>query len=182
MAKLTPELKNKISQLSKQELEKLVTKAAGSSKSFYDYLILNYIDKDSGEDELFEEKMNEIESIIDSLYLGRIPEEDYAQMFADCNKEIASFAKVCKRKNLELDLIMFVLKKAFSISHKHYETCFTKINYQVYLLTKKAINLLNTKLHEDYRIQYVPTLNEYLHFLHTYSNHLNYVFYLPQSL
>ncbi|MCX8481494.1 MAG: hypothetical protein ORN58_06215, partial [Sediminibacterium sp.] len=145
-------------------------------------LILNYIDKFTKEDELFEGRMAEIELIIDCLHLDRIPEEDYAEMFSECNKEISNFGKVCKNKKLELDLIMRVLKEAFSISYKHYETCFTKINYQVYLLTKKAINLLNTKLHEDYHIQYAPTLNEYLHFLHTYSNHLDYIYNLPKSI
>ncbi len=115
-------------------------------------------------------------------YKGFSEELKIANMLIACNKRIKEFSKVCKNKSLEMDLIMIVLEIPFSLSTKSFSTCFTKFNYQVYLLIKKAVTLLKTKLHEDYRIQYAPKLNEYLSILHKSSAHLGFIKTLPESV
>ena len=54
MAKINPIIKDKIELLEKKELQKLVLKAASTSKQFHDYLLINYIDKEYGEQDLFD--------------------------------------------------------------------------------------------------------------------------------
>ena len=55
MDSITEQIKCKISTLSRNELEKLVLKAASKHKEFNAFLRVNYIDKQSAEDELFDE-------------------------------------------------------------------------------------------------------------------------------
>ncbi len=182
MAKANPLIKEEIKRVSKKDLEKLVLKAAAMNKQFHDYLLINYIDREFGENDLFEAAMSDLKALYHKNYKGYSDELRLGNMLAACNKRIVAFSKVCKNKALEMDLIMEVLKVPFSLSPAYYGTCFTKFNYQVYLLVKKAVTLLKTKLHEDYRIQYAPELNRYLAFLHAHSAHLDYVYDMPKAV
>jgi len=182
MPKVAIDLKQEIKALSKPDLEKLVTKAASISKEFSEYLLINYINKSDGEQQIFEQAKNDLEILTRKSYKGISAELKLANMFAACNKRITEFGKVCKDKSLELDLIMFVLQIPFSTSTASFGTCFTRYNQQVYLLIKKATTLLTTKLHPDYNIQYAPILNEYLNTLHKTSGHLDYIDKLPISV
>ena len=78
-----------------------------------------------------------------------------------------------------MELILEVLKVPFSLNEKMFSTCFTQYNYRVVLLLKKALGLLKNKLHEDYRIEFEPVLNDYLDTLHRTCNYLDYVYELP---
>ncbi len=160
----------------------MVIKAASKNKEFHDYLLVNYVDKTFAEKDLFEQTKSDIQILFRKGYRGYAEEEQLANMLAACNKRINEFAKIAKDKSLEMDLIMMVLEIPFSLSSAYFITCFTRFNYQVYLLLKKAMILVTKKLHEDYRIQYVPKINEYLDFMHTHSNHLDYVYGLPKSI
>ena len=60
MAKVNPEIITEIEKLSKKELEKLVLKAASKDKSFHDYLLVNFADKDFWGKDLFEEAKSDI--------------------------------------------------------------------------------------------------------------------------
>jgi hypothetical protein len=182
MPKIEPEIKEAIVALSRKDLEKLVLKAVSMNKQFHDYLLINYVNTLIGEKELFEEAREDIEYIIIKGCKGYSEELRLANILAACNKRISEFSKVCKDKSLEMDLILHVLKIPFTNYPNSFQTCFTRFNQQVYLLVKKAITLLNTKIHEDYRPEYTPVLNQYLHFLHTHSNHLDYIYNLPQEV
>mgnify|MGYP003401039606 FL=1 len=182
MAKINPIIKDKIESLEKKELQKLVLKAASTSKQFHDYLLINYIDKEYGEQDLFDAAKSDLYMLYRKSYKGYSKELQLANMFAACNKRINEFGKVCRNKALEMELILDVLEIPFSNSSNSFTTCFTKYNYQVYLLLKKAITILKTKLHEDYHIQYAPRLNEYLTVLHRTSSHLDYIYLLPKSI
>jgi len=54
MPRISAEMKKQIQLLSKQELEKLILKAASMDKGFHDYLLINHIDKEYGEKDLYE--------------------------------------------------------------------------------------------------------------------------------
>jgi hypothetical protein len=182
MAKIDSIVKEGIANLTKPDLVKLVIKAVSTNKQLHDYVLVNYIDKANGEKELFEQAKLDLENLFSKSYRGYSRELVMANMLAACNKRIGEFAKVCKNKSLEVELIFFVLEIPFSASAKHFGTCFTKYDYQVYLLVKKAVTLVKTKLHEDYHIEFAPKLNEYLHVLHSHSNHLDYVYSMPKSI
>lgn len=182
MAKINAIVKEEIGKLSKKDLEKLVVKAATMNKQFHDYLLVNYVDTELGEKDLYETCLADINFLYRKGYKGFSEELQLANMLAACNKRINEFAKVCKDKTLEMDLLMDVLKIPFSISTNSFTTCFTQYNYRVYLLVKKAITLLKTKLHEDYYIEYAPKLNEYLTILHRTSSHLDYIYDMPKQI
>lgn len=182
MTKIDSYIQEEISLLPKNELVKLVIKAASVNKQFHDYLLVNYINKKSGEKELFEQTKNDIEILFQKSYKGFSEELRLANMLAACNRRINEFSKIAKDKSLEMDLIMHVLKVPFSLPSQYFSTCFTRYNQQVYFLIKKAVTLINKKLHEDYHIQYAAPLNEYLEILHNFSDHLDYIYLLPKSV
>jgi len=182
MAKLDSIVKEEIANLPKSDLVKLIIKAMSTNKQFHDYVLINHIDKANGEKELFEETKLDLDRLFSKSYKGYSRELVMANMLAACNKRISEFAKVCKNKSMEVELILYVLEIPFSVSTKHFGTCFTKYDYQVYLLVKKAITLVKTKLHGDYHIEFAPKLNEYLTILHKHSNHLDYVYNMPKTV
>lgn len=182
MAKISSLIKEKIGTLSKKELEKLVIKAASKDKSLHDYLLVNHFDKEFGEQDLFEQAKDEIEILFRKNYKGFAEELQLANMLGACLKRIIMFSKVCKNKNLEADLIMLVLEIPFSLSSNMFCTCFTVYNYNVVLLLKRIIHLLNTKMHEDFKIQYQTKINVYLTTLHRTSEYLSYVSALPKNI
>lgn len=181
MAKLSNTLTAQIKNLSRQQLEKLVLKAA-KDQSFHDYLLVHYFDKEFGEQDLFEKAKSDLEMYFRKSYKGYSEELQLANMLAACHKRINEFAKVCKKKELELDLVMLVLKIPFSLSTNLFCTCFTNFNYRVFLLVKKAIGILENKLHNDFKIEYAGTLNNYLEVLHRTSSHIDAVYKMPKSI
>lgn len=182
MAKITSEFKEAIASISRKELEKLVCKAAAKDKDFYNFIFVNIVDKEFGEKDLFDKAIKDIDYLMIKNYSAYAEELRLAKKLAACSKRIDEFGKVCKDKSLVLDLIMKVLELPFSLSANMFTTCFTNYNYRVYLLLKKAISILESKLHEDYLIQYAPKLNEYLEIFHRTSSHLDYVFVLQKKL
>ncbi len=182
MAKVATVITTKIGELSKKELEKLVLKAAAKDKFFHDYLLVNYFEKEHGEQDLFEQAKAEIEILLHKNYKGFAEEIQLANMLGACAKRITEFSKICKNKSLEADLIMMVLEIPFSLSTNIFCTCFTAFNYKVVLLMKRIINLLQNKMHEDYQVQYRKKINEYLTILHRTSDYLDYVNALPHDI
>lgn len=182
MAKLASVIKENISSLSKKELEKLVMQAAKKDKSFHDYLLINYFDKEYGEQDLFEKAKEDLEFLMRKSYRGRSDELRLSAMLGACSKRINEFSKVCKNRSLEADLIVYVLEVPFSNSPVVFKTCFTAFNYKVVSLLKKLMTIVQTKLHEDHKIDYVPLINSWLNFLRQHSSHLDYVYDLPSEI
>lgn len=61
MSKIAVAISSRMHTLSRKELEKLVLKAASKDKHFHDYLLVNYFDKDYGEQDLFEQAKEDME-------------------------------------------------------------------------------------------------------------------------
>lgn len=182
MSKVSSIISSQISNLSKKELEKLVLKAAAKDKSFHNHLLVNYFDKEFGELDLFEEAKIDLDHLIKKSYIGFSEELRLANMLGGCSKRITEFSKNCTNKHLEADLIMHVLQIPFSLSTNLFCTCFTVYNFKVVQLLKRLINLVESKMHEDYKIQYQSKINDYLNILHRTSRHLNYVYSLPEKI
>ena len=182
MDSITEQIKCKISTLSRNELEKLVLKAASKHKEFNAFLRVNYIDKQSAEDELFDEAKADLGILMGKSYKGYAQELKLANMLTACNKRVMGFSKVCKNKKSEADLLMLILEIPFSLSGKILGTCFTVLDYKVALILKKVITLINTKLHPDYKMEYQEKINRYLNIMHSTSNHIDSVYALPKEL
>jgi hypothetical protein len=182
MAKPSATISSQIKNLSRQQLEKLILKAAANDKSFHDYLLVNFFDKEFGEQDLFEQAKADIDLLIKKSYKGYAQEEKLGNMLTGCSKRITEFGKICKQKNMEADLIMYVLAIPFSLQNSLFGTCFTNYDYRVGLLVKKMIGLLGNKLHEDFKMEYKNTINSYLNILHNTSGHVNIIYDLPKSI
>ena len=182
MAKTSATISSQIKNLSRQQLEKLVLKAAAKDKSFHDYLLVNFFDKEFGEQDLFEQAKADLDILFKKRYKGFAEEEKLANMLIACSKRISAFGKICKQKNLEADLVMYVLNIPFSLPHSLFGTCFTSYDYRVGLLVAKIVNLLSKKLHEDFKLEYKDEINNYLNILHRTSNHLDTIYHLPKAI
>ncbi|OPZ99921.1 MAG: hypothetical protein BWY70_00852 [Bacteroidetes bacterium ADurb.Bin408] len=182
MAKLDDKIKNTISTLPHKELEKLVLKAATKFPPFADYITVNYVDKELGEVDLFDKAKTDINGLYYKSYRGRAPQLRMAKMLSDCIKRINEFSKICKNKNLEADLLVFVLKEAFAGEPKYLGTCFTVFDYKVALLLKRLITLVTKKLHADYLDDYRAHINTWLSMLHSTSNHIDMVYNMPSKI
>ncbi len=182
MTKISNEIKDKIVQLSKAELEKIVIRIASKDKAIVDYLLVNYFEKEIGEIDLFEETKIDLELLFRKSYKGFSEELQLANMVSACIKRINLFSKICKNKKLETDLLMYTLEFIFSFSTNLFGTCFTTYDYKVALLVKRVITLVETKLHQDFKIEYTATINNYLTTLHRTSNHIDFIYGLPPSI
>ncbi len=182
MPRLTAEAKAQIKSLSKKELEQIVLKIAAKEKSVYDFLLINYLDKESGEEELFEAAKSDIEDLGFKTYKGRAEEMKLANLLAACIKRVNEFTKISKNKVLEADLLLYVLDYHFSDSTSLLGTCFTQLDTKVGMITKRLITIVTTKLHEDYKVEYNGEINKFLKILHRSSGHVSTVANLPESI
>jgi len=182
MPKIDDHIKQKIKTLSREDLEKLLIKAATKHKEFHDYLLVNYIDKESGEKDLYQKAIADLDQLFRKGYKGFSEQLRLANMLSACIKRINEFAKVCKNKNLEADLIVYVLDVPFSYSTNMFGTCFTAYDYKVGLLLKRLITLVTKRLHKDYLVDYKVTINDYLTILHRTSGHIDFIYALPKMI
>ncbi|OFX20537.1 MAG: hypothetical protein A2033_01075 [Bacteroidetes bacterium GWA2_31_9] len=182
MPKLNEDIKQKIKQLPKPELEKLVLKIASKNKEFYDYIYVTYIDQKTGEYDLFEAAKNDINLLFMKRYKGFSEELQMANMISACVKRINEFSKICKKKNLEADLLLYVLDDVFSVSSKMFGTCFTAFDNRVGLLLKRLITLVTKKLHPDFIVNYTEKINIYLTQLHSTSDHNDVIYNMPEFI
>lgn len=182
MPRLDSGFKEQIKSLSKKDLENLVIRFASKHKEIHDFLIAKYFDKKFGENDLFEEAKNGIQFLFTKNYKGFSEELQLANMIEACVKRINEFDKLCKKKNLCADLLMTVLDEVFSYPADLFGTCFTKYDYKVALVLKRLITLVTTKLHSDYQIEYREKINRYLGILHQNSDHVDFIYNMPESV
>ena len=182
MPRLTTEIKEQIKNLSHKELEQIVLKLAAKEKSVCDFLLVNYLDKESGEQELFEKTKADLDILFQKGYKGFSEQLQLANMLASCIKRINVFTKVSKNKILEADLLLYVLDTPFSLSTSLLGTCFTKYDTKVAMIVKRLITLVTKNLHEDYKVEYESAINDYLTILHRTSSHIDMVYNLPKAI
>ena len=182
MPRLSTEIKEQIKNLSKDDLQQIVLKLASKEKVAYDYLWINYLNKENGEQELFEKTKTEIDLLTYKQYKGFSEQLRLANMLAACVKRINEFKKISNNKIMEADLLLFVLEIPFSLPTDFFGTCFTKYDTKVAQIVKRLITLVTKKLDEEYRADYEDKINHYLKILHQTSNHLDMIYDLPKSI
>ncbi len=180
MPRLKKEEREEIKNLNTKDLQDIVIKLASKEKLVYDFIKINYLDKEAGEKELFEETINDIDDISWKGFQGRSAQLRQAKTLAASIKRVNEFTKLSNNKVLEADLLIHILEVNASI--ELLGTCFTQLDSKVASIVKRLLNIVTKKLHEDYRIEYKETLNRYLTILHKNSNHLDTVFNMPESI
>ena len=182
MPKLKRETKEQIRSLSTTELQQIVLKLASKDKLAYDYIWANYLNKESGEQELYEKTKLDIESLSCKQYKGFSDQLKLANMLAACIKRVNEFKKISKNKTMEADLLLYVLEIPFSLSTDYFGTCFTKYDFKVGQIVKRLVTLVTKNLDEEYRADYEEKINKYLEILHRNSNHIDLIFDLPRAI
>jgi hypothetical protein len=174
-------LKAQVNELSKKELVDIVLKLAGKRYN-YEYLLVNFLDKDGGEQTLFEEAKEAIDKLCQKEFKGRTIQHQLAKKLNACTKRIGEFTVETKNKRLETDLVLYVLEMQFANPSKVFGARFSGYDYKVGLLLKRLINLVTKKLHPDYLIDYQDKINEFLTLIHNTSNRINTINELPISI
>lgn len=164
MPRLSTEIKEQIKNLSKDDLQQIVLKLASKEKVAYDYLWINYLNKENGEQELLEKTKREIDLLTYKQYKGFSEQLRLANMLTACVKRINEFKKISNNKIMEADLLLFVLDIPFSLQTDFFGTCFTKYDTKVAQIVKRLITLVTKKLDEEYRADYEDKINHYLRF------------------
>ena len=182
MPRLSIEVKNQIKGLSRKDLEQIVLKIAAKEQSAFDFILVNYLEKEVGEKDLFEKTKSDLDILFQKGYKGFSEELKLANMLAACIKRINEFTKVSKNKVMEADLLIYVLDVPFSLSTNLFGTCFTSYDSKVGLIVKRLINLVTKKLHPDYLNDYKHAINDYLKKLHQTSRHIDTIYHLPKAI
>lgn len=182
MPRLNKEIKEQIRNLNAAELQEIVLKLASKEKLVFDYILTNYLDKESGEKELFEKTKTDLELIFRKRHNGFSEQLQLSNMLGACIKRINEFTKISKNKVLEADLLLHILEIPFSLTTNMFGTCFTQYDTKVAVIVKRLINIVTKKIHEDYRIEYETVINDYLQILHRTSSHIDTVYNLPKAI
>jgi len=181
MATRRTEIREQLSVLPQKDLIDIIVKLA-AKKANYDFLLVNYLDKNGGEKDLYEDAIRDLDSLFRKGYKGFSEQLQLANMLSACVKRINEFTGVSKNKKLEADLLLYVLEVPFSLSTNKFGTCFTQYDYKVGLIVRRLINLVTKKLHPDYLVEYRDKLNDYLTILHRTSNFNNTIYALPKKI
>jgi len=182
MPRLDSETRERIRKLDYSVLQDIVIKLASKEKSVYDFLHINYLDKELAERKLYEETKVDLEIIFRKRHNGFSQQLQIANMLGSCIKRINEFTKISKNRIFEADLLLFILEIPFSMNADMFGTCFTQFDSKVAMIVKRLINVVTKQLHEDYKIEYEETINEYLQILHRTSRHIDTVYNLPKAI
>jgi hypothetical protein len=174
-------LKEQLAQLQKKELVDIVIKLSAKRYN-YEYLLVNFLDPDGGEQTLFEEAREDIDKLNDKDYKGRTIQHQAVKRLNACTKRIREFTVETKSKKLEADLVLYVLEMQFAGPVKMFGARISGYDYKVGLLLKKLISMVTKKMHPDYLIDYQDKINEFLTKLHQTSDHINTILDLPQMI
>ncbi len=80
MPRISRETKEEIANLSHAELLQIVLKMAAREKSVMDYVMVNYIDKEMGEEVLYEEAIADLNALMIKGYRGFSEQLQWANM------------------------------------------------------------------------------------------------------
>ena len=173
--------KEQLAELSKKDLADMVLKLAAKRYN-YEFLLVNFLDKDGGEQTLFEEAKEAIDTIDQKEFKGRTIQHQMVKRLNACTKRITEFTVETKSKKLEADLILHVLEMQFKQHEKVFGARVSGYDYKVGLLLKKLISIVTKKLHPDYLIDYQDKINTFLEKLHRTSDRVNTIRDLPQEI
>lgn len=167
--------------MSKSQLVEMMLKLAGKRYN-YEFLLVNYIDREGGELQLFEEATEELELIFGKTFRGRTVQHQHVKMLLACVKRIDEFTVETKSRKLEADLILIVLRHEFRESADLFGAKSSGFDFKVGLLLKRVITLITTKIHPDYIADYADEINDMLQKIHATSDRVNTIKQLPYTL
>ena len=143
---------------------------------------IHYVSGKQAEKEIFEEAKDKA---LGELYFvddRGILQKNLAKAITKAIKHINHYVKVTKNKVREAELLLSLLDEIFENYSNELGTCWTVYDSKLAATTNRFYNLVTKKLHEDYLIEYKEPLNDFLKTLHAKSNHLDFVYYMPNTI
>lgn len=181
MAKLDAEKRELIKSISPKTMQSIVLKLA-EKRATYNYILVNYIDPEGGEKELLTEAISIIETLREKPIKARTQRHKLSKLLAEYLKIIKEFSPLWKNKQFEVDLILYCIDKHFKEDYRQLGLKSSTFDTKMISLTRRALNLISNKLHEDYVLEYEEQMNSYLEKLHSRCSHLISVTKLPATI
>ncbi len=182
MPVISKDFKQGVQNIPYQELQKLVLKLARSNSDVYDLINIGYLHKEEAGQELFEETMAKIQfHLINMSFKGPV-QKSIATSIGKAVKEINYYTKITGNKRNEAELLNILLSDVFTNFSDDLGTCWTIFDSKLGVTTKRLLNLVTKKLHEDFLLDFKDDLNKYLRILHSHSNHIDLILNLPDKL
>lgn len=182
MPRLDKHTKERIRQLDPKVLSDIVIGFASKNQELFDHLLVHHLDKEGGEQELFQAARADLDGLFYKRYKGFSDQLRMANMLAACLKRVNGFSRVSKNKVHEAELLLQVLEVPFGMPDAMLGTCFTQYDTKVAAILKRLIDVVTKKLHEDLRMEYAGTVNGYLQRIHRASSHLDVIYKLPKAI
>jgi hypothetical protein len=181
MPKNWKDIQARVAKLPRKELEGLLLMAMKKHADVFEYVWINYLDKEYGRQDLYEQYLADINGLLAKGYRGRSDELRAAASIDACKKHLDNFTKAGAEKDKALDLALFVLEHSAVGYPDMAGTCFTRYDYAYYMLFKRAKSLYYG-LHSDLQLDYRSRLQAILSKLKRHSSHLNYVYDLEETI
>ncbi|OFX36972.1 MAG: hypothetical protein A2X08_16940 [Bacteroidetes bacterium GWA2_32_17] len=179
MAKVSVELKNKLKELSKEELLKIINKFANKHKDISDILEHDYVHSETN-DELYEDLKDDLEFEMSNISYGRVIQKSLAKSISYCIKEINSFKRTTKSSYHEALALQFLLNLILDNYSNELETCWTIFDSKVVSTSKRYFNAV-LYLHEDYHIEFINDFEKILKMVKNKCGHFDSIYCLPKS-
>ena len=182
MPVLSKEFKQDVEKIPVQKLQKLVLKLARSNREVYDLINIELLPKNEADRDLFEKTKVKIQFRLFNLSSKGPVQKSIATSISKAVKEINYYTKITGNKRNEAELLNIVLKEVFTEFSDDLGTCWTVFDSKLGVTTKRLLNLVTKKLHEDYLLDFKDDLNKYLRILRSRSNHIDLIFNLPDKI
>ena len=182
MPVLSKDFKQAIEDIPVRDLQKLVMQEAAKNREFFDIITIHYVSGIEAEKEIFEETKD---NTLGELYYvddRGVLQKNLAKAINKAVKHINHYVKVTKNKVGEAELLHSLLDEIFKNYSDELGTCWTVYDSKLAVTTNRFYNLVTKKLHEDYLIEYKEPLNDFLKTLHAKSNHLDFVYDMPNTI
>jgi hypothetical protein len=173
------DFKKAIKQLSDKEKEALILKAARRDAELYELLVYELVPEVSLE-QVVAETSERIQELMQTAP-GRNYSKAISRSLRKSIKEIARFKRITKEVKGEIDLQLYLLKLIFDDYAAQFDAPYKSFFVTTARLLLRTMQLIRTKLHPDYHLEYKEELNHFLGLLHQRSKSKHLTFTLPTA-
>ena len=162
MPKLSSEFKRQVKLLTAGDLEKIVLKCAGRDRFAYEFILVNFLNPEYGEEDLFESYKKELDELSRKSFAGRTESKRLSKMLKASAQLVTQFKQVVKKPHLEVELYLHLLDLQFEMIPQNLHGRYQVYDNALARVLKKVLDLVQNKLHEDYLIEYRGKINGFL--------------------
>jgi hypothetical protein len=182
MPLISKEFKVGVQSMPANDLQKLVLKLARSNKEVYDIINITYQGNEEARQDFFQERVAAINGHLYGYSLKGPIQRSIAKAMGNAVKEVSYYVKITGDKIGEAELLNYLINEVITHHSDDLGTCWTVFDSKLGVTTKRLLNLVTKKLHEDYLLNYKDDINNYLNILHQRSNHIDLIYGLPECI